>query len=308
MSLTGRTALSKIFASKPYRDWAAIPGNKIDAAKIAAEFQGTPKPKAGSAYAQGFQTLCRLNPPDGVPVPPPPPPPSTVAAVWRLDAAFTNGGLSNFAGAVRQHAWDLGWRAVYIQLMHINQDQINANIDEMQRPVWSQWTKVGWSTYGQGSDPEQDGQAAAALCKQLDLAGWKANGEAWAEQQYAWKTSAFIKGWTEGGAPCPLGWSVLSSDTANFARAFDYNSALSVAGADIDLQVYGATYATYTVGAGLGMLAKVVPPVPIGRTTMSFDVNGDGNGPFPDYRTWGGPRRLWNVGNATVATFDALTR
>jgi hypothetical protein len=146
------------------------------------------------------------------------------------------------------------------------------------------------------------------LVKAHGLAGWKANGEAWAESQYAWKTASFIQGWVAGGAPCPLGWSVLSSDTANFAREYDYNSALSVAGADIDIQVYGATYPTYTVGAGLGMLAKVVPPVPVSRTAMTFDVNGDGNGPFPDYRSWAGPRRLWNVGNATVATFDALAR
>lgn len=307
MSDAGRASLTKIFRSKPYNDWAALPINKIDASKIAKKFVGVNTTRCASNYAQGIWELCAQNPPSGIPVPPPPVP-STVAAVWQMHAAFTNGGLSNFAGAVRQHAWDLGWRAVYVQLMHISQDQINANIVEMGLPQWNPWTKVGWSTYGQGSDPEHDGQAAAALCKQLGLAGWKANGEAWAEAQYAWKTSAFIKGWVEGGAPCPLGWSVLSSDTANFARAFDYNSALSVAGSDIDLQVYGATYATYTVGAGLGMLTKVVPPVPESRTTMTFDVNGDGNGPFPDYRTWAGPRRLWNVGNATVATFDALVR
>jgi hypothetical protein len=229
-----------------------------------------------------------------------------VAAVWKLDAAFSNGGLSNFSGPPRDRALALGWKAVYIQLMHIAQSQIDANIEEMQRANWNAWTKVGWSTYGQGTDPEADGKSAAALCKQLGLAGWKANGEAWAEQQYAWKTAAFLKGWVEGGAPCPLGWSVLSSDTANFAREFDYATAMSVAGADIDIQVYGATVPTYTVGAGLGMLAKA--KVPVSRTTMSFDCTDTGIGPFPDYRTWAGPRRLWNVGNATVQTFDALAR
>jgi hypothetical protein len=282
--------------------WASRVGNVIDARKLAAEFQGQRKPWCGSKYGQGLQILCRENPPA------PQPPVDTVAPVWKLDAAFGNGGMSNFAGAARQRAWDTGWRAVYIQLMHIAQDQIDANVQEMQRSVWSQWTKVGWSTYGQGSDPEQDGRQAAALAKQHGLAGWKANGEAWAEVQYSWKTSAFVNGWKAGGAPCPLGWSVLSSDTANFARSFDYNSAQSISGSDIDLQVYGATVPTYTVAAGLGMLTKAVPPVPVARTTMSFDVNGDGNGPFPDYRTWTGPRRLWNVGNATVATFDALAR
>jgi hypothetical protein len=229
-----------------------------------------------------------------------------LAAVWKLDAAFGNGGLSNFSGAPRQRAWDTGWRAVYIQLMHIAQDQIDANIAEMQRATWSPWTKVGWATYGQGTDPNQDGKAAAALCKQLGLAGWKANGEAWAEGTLSWKTSAFLQGWVAGGAPCPLGWSVLSSDTANFARDWDYLTGLSVAGADIDIQVYGATVPTYTVGAGFGMLARV--PVPVSRTAMSFDVTNAGVGPFNDYRTWAGPRRLWNVGNATVETFDALAR
>ncbi len=308
MSTEGRAALTKVFTSSPYRAWAAVPGNKTDASKIARKFQGTNTTRCSSGYGQGIWELCAMNPPSGIPVPPPPAP-VTVAQVWRFDAAFTNGGLSNFAGAARQRAWDTGWRAVYIQLMHINQDQIDANIAEMGRAQWAQWTKVGWATYGQGTDPKADGFAAAQLCHQHALVGWKANGEAWAEAQYMWKTSAFVDGWVAGGAPCPLGWSVLSSDTANFARAFDYQSALSVSGADADLQVYGATYPTYTVGAGLGMLAQVKPsPVPVGRTTMTFDVNGTGTGPFPDYRTWAGPRRLWNVGNATAATFDALAR
>ncbi len=307
MSEAGRVALKKVFGSAPYKAWAAQTANKVDASKVARKFDGTNTPKPSSGYAQGLWELCGLNPPSGVPVPPPPPG-AGLAAVWKLDAAFGNGGLSNFNGAPRDRAWATGWRAVYIQLANIAQDQIDANVQEMQRAAWSQWTKVGWSTYGQGTDPEQDGKNAAALCKQLGLAGWKANGEAWAEAQYSWKTSAFIKGWTEGGAPCPLGWSVLSSDTAGFARSFDYNSALTVAGADIDLQVYGATVPTYTVGAGLGMLSKAVPPVPVGRTAMSFDCTDTGTGPFPDYRSWAGPRRLWNVGNATVATFDALAR
>ncbi len=305
MSDAGRVALTKVFNSSPYKTWAVQTANKVDASKVARKFDGVNTPKPSSGYAQGLWELCAQNPPSGVPVPPVPPA-TAVAAVWRQDAAFSNGGLSNFAGTARDRALQLGWTAVYIQLMHISQAQIDANIAEMQRSNWSAWTKIGWSTYGQGTDPEQDGKAAASLCKQLHLSGWKANGEAWAEQQYAWKTAAFLKGWVEGGAPCPLGWSVLSSDTANFAREFDYATALSVAGADIDIQVYGATVPTYTVGAGLGMLSKA--KVPVSRTTMSFDCTDTGTGPFGDYRTWSGPRRLWNCGNATVQTFDALAR
>jgi hypothetical protein len=306
MSDIGRAYLTQVFNSSPYKTWAVQPANKTDASKVARKFAGTNTPKPGSGYAKGLWGLCALNPPSGTPVPPTPPA-TAVAAVWKLDAAFSNGGLSNFAGAARDRALQLGWSAVYVQLMHISDQQIQANIAEMARSNWNAWTKVGWSTYGQGTDPEQDGAAAAALCKQLPaLKGWKANGEAWAEAQYAWKTSAFLKGWVAGGAPVPLGWSVLSSDTAGFAREYDYPTALSVAGADIDIQVYGATVPTYTVGAGLGMLAKA--NVPVSRTTMSFDVTDTGVGPFPDYRTWAGPRRLWNCGNATVATFDALAR
>jgi len=304
MSEKGRAALAKIFSTTEYKDWAKRPGSVTDAKKIALEF-GPPsvrRPTCGTRYGQGFQDLCRENPSQPVP-----PPPSPLADVWKLDAAFTNGGLSNFAGEPRARAFALGWRAVYVQLMHTVYSEANAA--EMSVFKAQGWTLVGWGTYGQGSDPEQDGRDAAALCKQYGLKGWKANGEAWAEAQYFWKTDAFKKGWDAAGAPCPLGWSVLSSDTANFAREYDYPTALSVPGADIDLQVYGATVPTYTVGAGLGMLSKVTPtPVPVNRTTMSFDVNGDGNGPFPDYKTWTGPRRLWQPDRATVETFDRLAR
>ena len=99
---------------------------------------------------------------------------------------------------------------------------------------------------------------------------------------------------------------MLSSDTANFAREYDYPTALSVDGADIDVQCYGASYPSYTVGAANGMLDKA--RVPRERRTMSFDVNGNGDGPFDDYLTWAGPRRLWQPDMATVATFDRLAR
>jgi hypothetical protein len=305
LRLTNAQAYDKLTRSKCYVDTV----NDADKRKVAKARAGT-NPTTPASHIAYVAAELGLRAYDDENVDPPPPPPNTALAdVWKLDAAFTNGGLSNFAGAARQRAWDTGWRAVYIQLLHISQDQINANLAEMARSQWNPWTKIGWGTYGQGSDPEQDGLAAAAICKAHPaLVGWKANGEAWAEAQYAWKTHAFIQGWVAGGAPVPLGWSVLSSDTASFARSFDYVSALSVAGADIDLQVYGATVPTYTVGAGLGMLSKAAPPVPVSRTTMSFDVTNEGVGPFPDYRTWAGPRRVWNVGNATVATFDALVR
>jgi hypothetical protein len=303
----GRTALGKIFSSTEYLAWAARAGNKLDAAKLKAEF-GPPavrRPTAGSKYAQGLQTLCRENPPispppDPIPVPPDP---AGLAQVFLRDAVFVT-GLSSFDGSKRGPAKAAGFSAVYVQLMHGLAGAAEANIDEIPVFVREGWTVGGWSTYGQGSDPEVDGRRAAEIVRSLNLACWKANGEAWAEGEHRWKTEAFLTGWRAGGSPCPLGWSILSSDTANFARDWAFGTGLSVPGADIDIQVYGATVPTYTVGAGLGMLAQV--PVPKNRIAMTFDVNNEGVGPFADYRTWKGPRRIWTGDAARGSTFDAL--
>jgi hypothetical protein len=304
MTAIGRSALEKIFASTEYKRWATNPANATDAYKIAMEFTGR------SRYAQGFQTLCRENKPV-IPVPPPPPPPDppptppvgALSPVWRRDAVYCI-GLSSFDGSKRGPAKIAGFTAVYVQLLHGMAGSFDANADEIAVFRREGWTVCGWGTYGQGSDPENDGRRSAEIVRQLGLAGWKANGEAWAEGADSWKTQAFVDGWKAGGAPGPLGWSVLSSDTANFAREYAYGAAMAVEGSDIDIQVYGSTYPTYTVGAGLGMLEKAkVPPA---RTTMTFDVNAEGIGPFADYRTWSGPRRIWTGDAARPVTFEAL--
>ena len=314
MTAIGRAALTKIFKSAEYLEWVKEVGGVkpgTDAFKVQEEFAGRRRPTCSSFYGQGFQDLCRENPPIGPPPPPPPPPdpepePPPVGAlspVWRRDAVYCI-GLSSFSGEKRGPAKIAGFTAVYAQLLHGLSGSFDANANEI--PVFRRegWTVCGWGTYGQGSDPENDGRRAAEIVRQLGLAGWKANGEAWAEGADSWKTQAFIDGWKAGGAPGPLGWSVLSSDTANFARNYAYGAAMSVEGSDIDIQVYGATYPTYTVGAGLGMLAKA--KVPQARTTMTFDVNAEGLGPFPDYRTWSGPRRIWTGDAARAVTFESL--
>src|SRR4029453_6561246 len=147
---------------------------------------------------------------------------------------------SSFHGEKRKAARAAGFKVIYVQLDHT--DLATANRNEMRlldgeraATGWARW--VGWATYGQDTDAEQDGQRAASTAAELGLAGWKANGEAWAEGADAGKTGAFLAGWKRGGAPCPLGWSVLSSDTSNFARSYDYATALGAQGADIDIQV-----------------------------------------------------------------------
>ena len=303
--LSNAVAFDKLTRSKCFVDTVSVQ----DKTKVAKARGGTnpttPASLIGQVAAELGLRAHEDEQTDPPPPPPPPPPPGTLAAVWQLDAAFTEGGASNFAGPPRDHAYQLGWRAVYIQLLHTTYAAAN----ELEIPVFVKhgWIPVGWGTYGQDSNAYQDGLAAAEICTRLPaLKGWKANGELWAESENAWKTGEFLRGWREAGAPVPLGWSVLSSDTANFARSYDYPTALSVEGADIDIQVYGATYPTYTVGAGNGMLDKAA--VPTGRRAMSFDVDNQGEGPFADYRTWTGPRRLWNATKATVSTFDQLVR
>lgn len=303
-----RAAIARILGSGTYLKWAASPFHLIDARKVAAEWDGTKRPNCGDPFALGIQRMIQQH---RATAPPLPPPAVAIADIWTHDAAFTEGGLSNFAGTARTRAYQLGWRAVYVQLLHTNYGP--ANEAEMALSQWAQWLKVGWGTYGQGSDPFQDGKDAAAICRRLPaLRGWKANGENWAEGDGRWKTEAFLRGWQEGGAPVPLGWSVNSSDTGNYPRDYDYETALSSLLADIDAQVYGADHPGLTVGACLANFAKTSAskpdPVPVNRTTMTFSVDGDGGGPFNDYRTWPGPRRLWRPDKATPATFEALAR
>ena len=148
------------------------------------------------AIRRGHEQAAGGTPPPG------PLPVSTIAPIWKLDACFTAGGLSNFAGAPRVRARQTGWQAVYVQLL--NSVYADANEYEIPAFVSEGWLPVGWGTYGQNTDPEQDGHDAAELCKRLRvLKGFKANGEAWAEQEHAWKTAAFLKGWTSAGRPCP---------------------------------------------------------------------------------------------------------
>lgn len=301
--------------STRYKTWKLL--HLTDAAKVEAELRGDRRPSNGSPYGRILTEAIReariLDDIAGGPVGPVvvPPQPTVLSPIWQLDAVFTR-SLSSFSGLQRQSARDAGYSAVYVQLAHT--PYVEPNLAEMSVFTREGWKLVGWGTYGQDSEPYEDGLRAAVLCKTTaTLLGWKANGEVWAEGERAWKTADFLRGWKAGGAPVPLGWSVLSSDTSNFARSFDYVTALSAAGADIDFQVYGATKSTYTVDACLGMAARA--HVPLNRIAMTFDVNGDddprllpGSGPFADYRTWPGPRRIWTGDDSTPDTFKQMAR
>jgi hypothetical protein len=292
MGMTDREIADMICLSLGYKLFAG----PLDKSKVASAKAGVRKKSPSNREARAAWELYLRTPA------PPPPSPTPLAEPWREDAVFTT-ALGNF-GEQRHDAWNTGFRRVYVNLLHAAEYDNNVNHLVLFRN--ENWGITGWGTYGQGTDPYQDGLAAGSLCKQFGLDSWKANGEAWAEGPYAWKTSEFLRGWRESGPRAVLGWSVLSSDTANFGRNFDYPTALSAEGADIDLQVYGATHPTYTVSAGLGMLRNT--QVPQTRTTMTFDITPEGDGPFNDYRTWPGPRRLWIGEWSRPSTFAALAR
>jgi hypothetical protein len=284
-----------------YRTWKLT--HPVDHKKIELEMNGYRRPLSGDTYARLLIEAIRTVVPPAVT----PPPPSSVAAIWKADAVWTR-ALSSFSGEERAAARAAGFSVVYVHLD--GTAHAAANEQEIAVFVREGWTIVGWAVYGFNTDPYEDGKRQAAISRRLPvLRGWKANGEAWAEGPDIGDTEKWLRGWSDGGGQVQVGWSVLSSETAGHVREFDYATALSVPGADIDFQVYGATHQNYTVGACLAH-AKVAK-IPADRITMSFDVRDDspgpeGTGPFDDYNTWSGPRRVWTGEDATVATFRAF--
>ena len=141
--------------------------------------------------------------------------PSGLADVWKRDAAFTNGGLSNFAGrpASVRSSWD-GLRCTSSCCTPPMRKPTSTRCASARGPSGRRWDGA----------PTAKAQTLRRTAETplTCVANWgwrdgRRTGEAWAEAQYSWKTVTFINGWRSGGSPCPLGWSVLSSDTANFA-------------------------------------------------------------------------------------------
>jgi hypothetical protein len=97
VSAKGRTDLALIFASEPYKEWAAKKVNQPEANKVAKAFAGQPHTKPSSKYAQGLVGLCEENPP----IPPPPltiPPPFDGRGMTLLEPT---GGVEDM-GAVQE--------------------------------------------------------------------------------------------------------------------------------------------------------------------------------------------------------------
>ncbi len=145
--MTDRELADMIVASAGYRLFAG----PTDKAKVTAAAGGVRKPSPSNREARvAWELYLRDTQPA------PQPGPSPLAAIWQRDAIFTSGGLSNFAGATRDRAKATGWHVVYVQLANIAAYQ-DANEAELPAFLAQGWTLVGWGTYGQGTDPEEDG-------------------------------------------------------------------------------------------------------------------------------------------------------
>lgn len=288
-------ALDQIVGSLPYKAWAAT--SMTDAGKVAAELRGERRPQPGSAYARGLVRLARLDPPG--------PPPPNIDPLWQRDLVFSR-TLSNFTGVLRDAAKAAGFSVIVVQLDHTAYADANrAELASIGPGLQAQgWKIAGWSTYGYLSDPRADGVRHATIARELALDGWVANGEAWCEGAESWKTSAYLEGWRLGAGHGPLAVSCLSSTTPLYAREFDYQSWLAVAGAAVMPQVYGASDPGYTVGNCLATMVR--GGVPADRLALTFNVV-DGIGPFDEYKKWTGPRSVYTGDDSAVATWESFS-
>ena len=311
-----------VIRSQPYQEWAyyktasgARP-HLTDHNKVMKRLAGDKTTEPSSNLAKGLARI--LYQPIRQPDEPPPPPPDGTPKwpadsgymhdVWKKDLVYVR-TLSSFHGLLRQEARANGWPVIAVQADHAYYVEDNMReLAAIRGTLVSQGhIIVGWATYGQGQlSPFDEGRQHAEIAKRHFPDGWIGNGEAWAEGPDWWKTAAWIEGWlSNGGASIPVACSCLSSTTPDWAREFDYPSWLALPGSAIMPQVYGATITAYTVHNAIETLKR--GRVPKNRVGLTFDVI-EGVGPFPDYKTWLGPRQLWTGDDSRSGTFAALAQ
>lgn len=301
-TLDGRllTHVRLLMRSDAYRAWAG--SYPKDAAKIEERLAGHPSLSPSTRFGLGLAGIIS----DGQPSLPAPLPLEELDPFWRRDVVLVR-NLSSFSGLQRAAARSSGFSVIAVQLDHSTSVQANhleLALTRVQLAVEG-WRLAGWGTYGQDTDPYVDGRFAATTVRELTLAGWIGNGEAWAEGAGRGKSRLFLDGWAATAGRGPLACAPLSSTTPSWARDFDYAAWLGVPGAAIGPQVYGASDAAYTVWNALATLEHAL--VPRSRTVLCFNVVG-GDGPFTDYLTWAGPRWLYTGDDSTPSTFYGLRR
>jgi len=219
--------------------------------------------------------------------------------------------MSGFTSRSQARAAGFKWLAPI--LTHNPAAQGNINDIRLNKATYENegWVVCGWGTYGQSASPEQDARDAVALVQSLGLAGWIANGEAWAEGANRSYSQLFINEWNKAHLTAALAVSCLSSDTANFARDFDYQAWLTI-GSVIMPQVYGNEHATLTVDACLGMMTTA--SVPQRCLNLTFGTYAVGNPPtwntvpYYDYERWPGPRSVYTGDGTDPTAWPKLKR
>lgn len=313
-----------VMSSVPYKEWANYKSpsgtfpHRTDHNKLVKRLAGDKTTSLSSLLAQGLGGL--LYQPIQPPPPPDDPPPGPGEPVWPPDKGFLHPmlqrsivftrSLSSFHGTLRQAARANGWSGIAAQFDHAYYtDENKAELARIRSRLTGEgWEGIGgWSVYGyENVDPFQDGVRHSQMAIEHSLDFWIANGEAWAESAQMWKSDAWIDGWLSagGGGGIPVAVSCLSSNTDGWAREFDYAAFIDrLPGSGVFPQVYGATYDSYTVHNAVQTLKR--GNVPRNRVGLTFDVI-NGQGPFGDYLTWGGPRSLWTGDDSTVETFLML--
>lgn len=248
-----------------------------------------------------------------LPAGPPPPTAMPIDPVFQRDLVFTR-TLSNFSGIERDAARAAGFSVLLVQLdntpyVDANRNEISLIRSELEAKGW---LLGGWATYGQDTnDPRAEARRHASIARELGLVCWLANGEDWAENTLAWKSSAYVTEWRGAGAPVPLAVSCLSSPTSGWARAFDYKPWLDHPGAAVCPQVYCASVSGYTVANMIDTMTR--GGVPLNRLAPAFNLLPDPPGPkgwsrFDEIARWSGPRSIWTGDDSTVEAWQKLAR
>lgn len=296
MSDRDRELAEKIVSSDGYRKTVG----RLDGEKVAAELRGERRPKPVNLLAQVAVELIRRGQTTI------PSQAAQIATIWKRDGVFVR-TLSSFYGELRSAARAAGFQWVAVQLDHTPYAETNERELELIGAELraTGWLIAGWATYGDGTPPLADGIRHANIARRLGLSGWIANGEAWAEGADRYKSAAYVVGWREAGAPCPIAVSCLSSTTSQWRRDFDYAPWLALPGCAVMPQMYAASDPGYTLVNCLMTMARA--NVPEGRLAPTFNVIG-GDGPFAEYRKWIGPRSIYTGDDSTVATWKAVAR
>ncbi len=130
--------------------------------------------------------------------------------------------LANYNERLRTIDLAKGYDTMYVLLASDPAAKTNLEvlIKHSERFKAEGWKIVGWAPAYKGTEDAKE--AMSYLIRYPFIDGWSTNQEYWAEGSGAWITNQFVDEWLKWNARKPLAFSVLSSDTGNWARSFNY--------------------------------------------------------------------------------------